>query len=346
MKYLTLLLSFLLSLVALPEPMSAQESDFVSEIFLDENPLKMELVFDQRRFLRKKNKNEYQPASLTFFAPDSQKYKQQIRLRARGKFRRRHCSFPPIKLNFKPQEEGDSSLQALDKVKLVTHCQNSDTYASYLQREYLVYKLYQLFTPLSFRVRKVNIHYVDSKGQKKDREEVGFLIEDVDNMAARNGFMELEAKRVSQYQLDTLALLRVAIFQYMVGNHDWLVPALHNVKLVRSKSPFQPTPVPVPYDFDYSGLVDAFYAVPHPDYQISTVRDRVYRGVCHSRELVEQVLGEFVEKKQAIMQAVEEADLSSADKEDCQQYLQEFFDEIADPKRVKRVFIEGCEKKG
>ena len=37
---------------------------------------------------------------------------------------------------------------------------------------------------------------------------------------------------------------------------------------------------PVPYDFDYSGLVDAPYAVPPEGIPVSNVRQRNYRGYC------------------------------------------------------------------
>jgi hypothetical protein len=42
------------------------------------------------------------------------------------------------------------------------------------------------------------------------------------------------------------------------------------------------TVFPIPYDFDYSGLVDATYALPPPGMGITTVRDRVYRGPCRT----------------------------------------------------------------
>ena len=37
---------------------------------------------------------------------------------------------------------------------------------------------------------------------------------------------------------------------------------------------------PVPYDFDYSGLVDAPYAVPPEGIPVENVRQRNYRGYC------------------------------------------------------------------
>ena len=49
----------------------------------------------------------------------------------------------------------------------------------------------------------------------------------------------------------------------MIGNTDWAVPNNHNVKLIYDKERKLAPPLVVPYDFDYSGLVDASYAVPN-----------------------------------------------------------------------------------
>ena len=44
---------------------------------------------------------------------------------------------------------------------------------------------------------------------------------------------------------------------------------------------------PVPYDFDFSGLVDAPYAEPPEGIEVSSVRQRNYRGYCaHNSEAV------------------------------------------------------------
>ena len=49
---------------------------------------------------------------------------------------------------------------------------------------------------MSFRVRLVNIDFIDSEGKKKPINQYGFMIEDVDDMAKRNGCRELELKKL------------------------------------------------------------------------------------------------------------------------------------------------------
>ena len=78
---------------------------------------------------------------------------------------------------------------------------------------------------------------------------------------------------------------RYALFQHMISNHDWSMRAgpagrecCHNAELIGSLAPG--SAIPVPYDFDFSGFVNAPYAVVPDQLHISSVRQRVYRGYC------------------------------------------------------------------
>ena len=71
---------------------------------------------------------------------------------------------------------------------------------------------------------------------------------------------------------------KMAVFQYMIGNTDWSVPFLQNIKLITNDS--TKAPVAVPYDFDHAGIVDADYAKPAPELELSSIRERLYRGFC------------------------------------------------------------------
>jgi hypothetical protein len=84
-------------------------------------------------------------------------------------------------------------------------------------------------------------------------------------------------------QIDPAAGARFGVFEYMISNYDWSMRAApkgeeccHNGRLLAGAGLYQP----VPYDFDYSGLVDAPYAVPPEGFPINNVRQRAYRGYC------------------------------------------------------------------
>jgi len=91
---------------------------------------------------------------------------------------------------------------------------------------------------------------------------------------------------------------------YMIGNLDWSMRAgpagegcCHNGRLLAGNGPYY---TPVPYDFDYSGLVDAPYAVPPDGFKISNVKSRVYQGYCKHNGAALLAAGEFRAQRPAI----------------------------------------------
>ena len=87
---------------------------------------------------------------------------------------------------------------------------------------------------------------------------------------------ELSAAGLTWIHLDAPTLTRMMLFEYMIGNTDFSIWALHNVRIVqdRARKLF-----PVPYDFDLSGFVHAPYATPDPRIGIRSVLDRLYREI-------------------------------------------------------------------
>ena len=83
----------------------------------------------------------------------------------------------------------------------------------------------------------------------------------------------------------------------MIGNTDWTVPVFHNNVLIISQGNLQGlgSGIAVPYDFDYSGLVDANYAVPSDQLNLPSVLDRRYLGICRSEETFISDLKEFAD---------------------------------------------------
>ena len=90
----------------------------------------------------------------------------------------------------------------------------------------------------------------------------------------------------------------MSLFQYMIGNTDYSILALHNVLMIDDAKGVRRT---VPYDFDYSGLVNTHYAVPVKDLNLSSVRERRWRGPCKTEAEVEQALAPFLEKKAELL---------------------------------------------
>lgn len=78
-------------------------------------------------------------------------------------------------------------------------------------------------------------------------------------------------------QVDPVAFSKMAMFQYLVGNTDWSVQ-YQNIKLLAADTNSVATAVP--YDFDHEGIVNAPYAKPAEELEMSSVKQRRYRGYC------------------------------------------------------------------
>jgi hypothetical protein len=100
---------------------------------------------------------------------------------------------------------------------------------------------------------------------------------------------------------------------------------------------------PVPYDFDYSGLVDARYAVAARALRLKTVRERLYRGPCRSLEDLQPFLTAFRAKQADVMALVDSIPgMDSASRRDAKGYLEEFYSTINDSGTVKRQLVQSC----
>ena len=96
------------------------------------------------------------------------------------------CSFPPLRLNFPGEGLEGTILEGQDKLKLVTHCRdNESTTSRTFLEEYLAYRIYNLFTPLSLQARLARVTYVDSRGEDDPVTMMAIVLEDDSLMAAR-----------------------------------------------------------------------------------------------------------------------------------------------------------------
>lgn len=322
---------------------SAQNENL--DIFASEDPLKITLEFDQKQLLKGKYKGAYMPAQFHIELADSAAVSTPIRIRARGNSRRKYCLLPPIKLNFKDPESDQSRFMGLSTLKLVTPCKNNETFQQYVYTEYLAYRMFNQISPISFKVRLVDLTYIDSKGKKDPYHAYGFLIEHVDHMAARNTSREVEVPKFSQKLVDMGYMAKVAVFQFAIGNTDWLVENLHNVKLIQLNTFSKQEIYAVPYDFDYSGLVNTIYAVPHEDLGLTSVQERLYRGLCFSKEELESVFQLFRERKTEIFALIDNFDmLEDSHRNAVGKYIEEFYQIIDNPVFVRNQIQGYCIK--
>ena len=95
-------------------------------------------------------------------------------------------------------------------------------------------------------------------------------------------------------------------------------------------------PLPVPYDFDYSGIVNAEYASPHPSLPIDEVTDRLFQWRGSLDEDFRNTYANFNQKKEAFFDLCRSfPHLKDGDKTEMITYLEEFYDQISSPEIMK-----------
>lgn len=312
------------------------------KFFTDEQIIELEVVTDMKKLITNKLEKDYatnyQPGAITFILPDSSRISDEIDIRPRGNFRREECYIPSVMIDFKTPRS--VVLKKLGRLKFVWPCSNSGFDEQLVLKEYLVYKLYNLLTEKSFRVRLVKLVFFDISEKVKPRKLFGFFIEDVDDMARRNGCEEVEPYRPHTESTERKQTTLVSLFQYMIGNTDWAVPVYQNIKLIRNRKDTLSKPFVVPYDFDYSGLVNAGYAIPTPELPITSVRERLYLGFPRTMEELQTALQIFRQQKPAIDSLIRDfKPLDSNEKKDMSKYLDDFFRLIENDKNIRDIFI-------
>ena len=290
------------------------------------------------------DKPTYHPVTLSYKNKDSSEVNISVKMKTRGHFRKlkENCKYPPLLINLpKDVDRLSSVFSGQKKLKLVMPCAGED----YLIREWLVYKIYNLVTPKSFRARLVRIELDDAKSKKQAAPFYGFLIEDEKQMATRNKATVVEQKlRPEQTKQDDF--LTMSVFQYLIGNTDWSVQYLQNIKLLKTDSFTQL--ITVPYDFDHSGIVDAPYAHPAEELLMKSVQERRYRGYCMTdMKAFEKPIALYNRLKNDIYNLFTKSSLLDAKYiKSISRYLDEFYATINDPKRWQKDFAYPCDKNG
>lgn len=313
-----------------------------SALFESEDLLNISLKFDISEYRRKKSDVDYLDGDLSY-ALNGDTINEKIKLRSRGIFRRNYCELPPIMLNFKKKDSEKGLFNHINKLKMVTQCPHGNT--EYILREYLAYKLYNILTPNSFRVRLARVTYINTARKDKSVTEYAFFIEPEELLAGRMNSVAIN-QNVTQKQVRPEMMDRMAIFNYMIGNTDWSVPISHNIQLFTEKRPIsEDLAIIVPYDFDFSGFVNTDYSAPFNGLKITSVRQRLYLGICRDKEIFIKDFNEFLENKSEFMKVINEFPyLGDKPKKDMTGYIESFLRELNKPDNLIKTILGQCIK--
>lgn len=311
------------------------------KFFKDELPIVMKLSTDIKGLIAEKKNLNYVNAVISFKFPDSSIMEGPVQIKPRGKFRKEHCRLSSLAVNFKNQ--ASPAFSKLGTLKMVGGCGFTASHEQFLLKEYLIYKIYNMFTDMSFRVRLLHVNYYDTKAKIKSYTQYAFLMEDVDDLGKRNKCVEKELVRYSPKGMRREEATLFFLFQYMIGNTDWSIPFYHNVKLMVDRKDSLSMPYPIAYDFDMTGLVDPPYGGPPPELGIERLTQRVYRGYARSLDEIETAAKLFLEKEEAIYALINQFNLlTPGNKKDMLRFLKEFFTEIKSKKELKKIFVDNA----
>jgi hypothetical protein len=251
---------------------------------------------------------------------------------------------PPIRLNFKKEGKDTDEFSNIDKLKVVTHCKLGNE--EFTLKEYLVYKLYNVLTENSLRVRLARITYINTAKQSKPIRQFAFFIEPVNVLCKRTNSVEVTSTNITQKSIKPEIMDRMAIFNYMIGNTDWSVPIYHNIIVLSQATSERPDlGVIIPYDFDGTGLVNVDYVVPFEGLGIKTMRERRYLGVCRSEEVFIEAIREFAEKKDEFYRIINDFPyLKERTKKDVTIFLDGFYDGFDKRNTIVYKFLSECLK--
>jgi hypothetical protein len=315
--------------------------------FESQDPIEVTLTANISKIRGDKQANPpWRSATLTYKAGEGNLVTVPIKARTRGIWRLRMCDFPPLRLNFSGQTSKGTIFHNLEKPKLVSYCQNGDTYEQYVLQEFQLYRIYQLLTPVSHRARLLKLVYADSADGKIRARRYGFVLEEPGAVASRLGGRILEAKGARPGDLDSFQDALFGVFQYFIGNTDFSEAGLHNVELFLTNDGVT---MPIAYDFDFSGAVDARYATADTTLAIQRVRQRLFRGYCTDAQSYAKAFAVFQEKKPQIYALYSDSIGNLMDRgkvRETLRYFDEFYETINNKRAAKRSIVDSCLRPG
>jgi hypothetical protein len=303
---------------------SAQPKTSVFNYLTRQENAVLHLEIELDSLIGNRKSRNYLPAVLT--EPDGHRF--HIELRTRGKFRRKTCEIPPVKLKFSKKELKAIGLDTMNEIKLVIPCSLNKENSDLIVREYIAYRIFEQLSPFSVRARLIQLT-LREPGQKKGRTMSALLVEHEEEITARlaSACREIYGIPADQLQMDQAAL--TVLFEYMIGNTDWEITACRNIMLLQPHE--QDKCYPVPFDFDFSGFVAAPYASPASGTGLRTVLDRYLIADNIDPDALERARRKILAARPDIQALCRHAALSRRSADHLDKFLKVFFEAAEQP---------------
>ena len=324
---------------------STLENTIPLPLFSKNNVINISFHADFKKILNDRGEEPRYHDALLYFPKNGDTLTFNIKLKVRGNFRKNPetCGFPPLRVKFTDKNQLENTIfQGQKKLKLVTHCNKEEE----LLQEYLLYKVYQLFTQKSFRVRLIRATYQDKNQFFEPFTRFAFFIEDDDDMAERNGGksedIEDFERREAVAMIDSQHVRLIHIFQYMIGNTDWNIERGKNFKYIYYKD--NDMIIPVPYDFDLSGIIDVTYPNIESVFGSGGYNHRQYKNICSTKNEIQKLLKTFRKNRKHIKKTYRDFPfLSEKKKNEIWKYYRKFY--FKSRWKSKKIFTGGCKNR-
>lgn len=258
------------------------------------------------------------------------------------------CQVPTLFVEFDTDAAIGTPFEGQKVLALTSHCGKGvtagnsatftlpDEFERYVVNEYLGYRLYNLVTEASLRVRLARIRYVDPNNPRREFTRDAFFAEHFDALAKRLNAEAVPASQIDPERMDWQAYDELALFQYMIGNTDWSLSQLENILLLQTSNGRQ---VPVLFDLDKSGLVNAHYARPRDGLPIAAVTERYFMGYCRETADWDALFAKFSElDPDSMKMLVDTPGLGRGDRRATALFLDRFF-EVLDQAETRDSMI-------
>jgi len=307
---------------SLPQPLTV--FDYLSK----EEGAKIQLNLDLAGLLQNRKKAEYLSATLS----DESGKTFDLEVRTRGKYRRKRCEIPPIKLKFSKSSLQGAQLDTMNEIKLVLPCAGKEADETLIVREYLAYRMFEKLSPdYCVRARLVRLQLKDS-AKKRPQKMLAMLVEHEEQVSGRTHSTVVQEWGIKAEHLQEEHAALAVLFEYMIGNTDWDISSCRNVMLLRPADGDRI--YTVPYDFDFSGLVSAPYSSPNSDCNVRTVRDRCLMDYGISASALQHARQTLLGAKSMLYEECRNRYLPLEATDDMTRFLDLFFDVLSNSPEI------------
>jgi hypothetical protein len=311
-------------------------------LFKNQEALSVKLRFSAKNLREKTNDSTYIMSTLWYNDKGAAWDSMNIKLRARGNFRRDNCYYVPLRIKLKKSATKGTIFQGNKKLKVVLPCLEGRNGNDYVIKEYLAYKLYEDISPYHFKTRLLELEFLEEKGQRIKKHQIqGFLIEDIDNVAERVHGKQIK-RVIHPLQHDPTFAVENAFFEYLIGNTDYSARIQHNQRLMFIEDKI----IAIPYDFDMSGLVNTHYAtvsnIQNIPTQIDEVTQRAYKGYNRDEALFQKVRQTYLDHKEQFFATIESLEIYFRDPgqfRTAKEFIEDFYEILEDDKKFERNIV-------